>query len=152
MEEQGTDQPLSPGLFSETLHSVAVTEPTPQSGSKTVLAIIILAISSSARPASSVDHHLKRGSVYEKLVVMLSSQKARHTGQGHSISGFFPNLLLISHPGIYTSLYSCHCLAMVYRYSSYHLPIIIIPFSTPSLSSASITAPILSSLALGHRN
>ena len=95
MEEQGTDQPLGPGLFSETLHSVAVTEPTPQSGSKTVFAIITLAISSSARPASSVDHHLKRGSMYEKLVVMLSSQKARHTGQGHTISGrgFFPNLL-----------------------------------------------------------
>lgn len=43
MKERGTDQPLDSGLFPETLHSVAVTEPTPQSGSITVLVIIPLA-------------------------------------------------------------------------------------------------------------
>lgn len=45
------------------------------------------------------------------------------------------SLLLIPYPGIYTSLHSCHCSAVVYKYSSYHLPIITIPFVTPFLSS-----------------
>lgn len=39
MEEQGMDQLLGSGFFSETLHSVAVTGPTPQSGSIMVLTI-----------------------------------------------------------------------------------------------------------------
>lgn len=91
-----------------------------------------------------MDPHLKRGSMFEKLVVMLSSQK--HDTQDKDTPfpapAFFPiSLLLVPHPGIYTSLYSCHCLDIVYRYSSYHLPIIIIPFSPRSLSSASITHP-----------
>lgn len=87
-----------------------------------------------------MDQHLN--SLYEKLIVALSSWE--HDMQDRSTPflalAFSPiSLLLIPHPGIYTSLHSCHCLAMLYRYSSYHLPIIIIPFVTPSLSSASTT-------------
>lgn len=73
-EAQDTNPLLGSGLFSETLHSVAVREPTPQTGSIMVPAIIILL--PYLAQLGSVDHHLRRESVYKKLIVMLSSQKA----------------------------------------------------------------------------
>lgn len=42
MKEWGADQPWDSGLFPETLHGLAVTEPTSQSGSIMVLGIITL--------------------------------------------------------------------------------------------------------------